>query len=121
MLRPMISLDDVRRQMKISTKKEQGYVANICRDRAKEYLRAHQPFVWNATDITAQMRESLIGLFETYRARVRIVYLEADWRTLQERNNSREESVPVNAVEKMMGKMTLPEAFKARRVEWICL
>lgn len=83
------------------------------------FLRKHQPFVWNATNITAQMRESLVGLFGTYHARVRIVYLETDWHTLQERNRQREEVVPLDAVEKMLGKMVLPETSEARRVEWI--
>lgn len=117
---PMISLDNIRREQKISPKAEQGYVANLAREQAKEYLRAHQPFVWNATNITTQMRKSLISLFEAYHARVRIVYLETDWKTLQERNHSREQIVPQPAIEGMLGKLTLPEAFEARKVEWIC-
>lgn len=116
---PMISLDAIRREKKISSLKEQGAVANIAREQAKGFLRQHQPFVWNATNITAQMRESLVGLFETYHARVRIVYLETDWHTLQERNHQREEVVPLDAVEKMLGKLVLPEASEAQRVEWI--
>ena len=116
---PMISLDDIRRELKISPKAEQGYVAHLARERAKEYLRRHQPFVWNATDITTQMRESLISLFETYRARVRIVYLETDWNSLQARNNIREDAVPLKAIDNMLSKLALPEAFEARKVEWI--
>ena len=90
---PMISLDNIRREHRISPKAEQGFVANIAREQAKEYLRKHQPFVWNATNITTQMRESLISLFETYRARVRIVYLETFWNNQLLRNNQRESSV----------------------------
>lgn len=116
---PMISLDDIRREHKISPKAEQGFVANIAREQAKEYLRKHQPFIWNATNITTQMRESLIALFETYHARVRVVYLETEWKTQQLRNRSRKNIVPLEAIETMMGKMTLPEAFEARNVEWI--
>lgn len=118
---PMISLDNIRREQKISPKADQGFVANLAREQAKEYLRRHQPFVWNATNITTQMRESLINLFETYHASVRIVYLETDWKTQQERNHSREAIVPQEAIEGMLGKMTLPEAFEARKVEWICV
>lgn len=115
---PVISLDDIRRTNKISPTVAQGKVANIAREQAKEYLRRHQPFVWNATNITAQMRESLISLFETYHAHVRIVYLETDWQTLLERNGSREDVVPQSVIEEMMGKMTLPEACEAGKVEW---
>ena len=118
---PTISLDAIRREMKISPKTDQGTVANMARERAKEYLRKHQPFVWNATNITAQMRESLVSLFETYHAHVRIVYLETSWGTLLERNRSREEMVPIHAIEDMLAKMTLPEAHEARTVEWVCV
>lgn len=116
---PMISLDDIRREHHISPKAEQGYVANIAREQAKEYLRKHQPFVWNATNITSQMRESLVSLFETYKARVRIVYLETTWRNQYERNNQRESAVPNNVVESMLGKLVPPEAHEARLTEWI--
>lgn len=115
---PMISLDDIRRANKIPPTAAQGRVANIAREQAKEYLRQHQSFVWNATNITAQMRESLISLFETYHANVRIVYLETEWQTLLERNRSREDAVPQSVIEDMLGKMTLPEACEARKVEW---
>lgn len=118
---PMISLDNIRRERKISPKAEQGMVANIAREQAKEYLRRHQSFVWNATNITTQMRESLVSLFETYHARVRIVYLETSWKTQLERNRSREAVVPQDAIEEMLGKMTVPEPYEARKVEWICL
>ena len=116
---PMISLDDIRIANKIPPTAEQGRVAHIAREQAKEYLQHHQPFIWNATNITAQMRESLISLFETYHAHVRIVYLETDWQTLFKRNNSREHIVPQSVIEDMMGKMTLPETYEARKVEWL--
>ena len=117
---PVISLDNIRHSLKISPTDNQGTVANIAREQAKEYLRKHQSFVWNATNITVQMRESLISLFETYHAHVRIVYLETKWETMLERNSSREEMVPVHAIEEMLAKLTLPEAWEARNVEWIC-
>ena len=52
-------------------------------------------------------------------AHVRVVYLETDWQTLLERNCLREDIVPQSAIENMMGKITLPEAFEARKVEWV--
>lgn len=115
---PMVSLDNIRREHRISPKPEQGLVANIAREQAKEYLRKHQSFVWNATNITTQMRESLINLFETYKARVRIVYLETTWSNQRERNSQREHAVPNNVLETMLGKLVLPEAHEARTVEW---
>ena len=116
---PMISLDDIRRTHKIPPTAKQGAVANLGREQAKEYLRKHQPFVWNATNISSQMRESLVGLFETYHAHVRIVYLETDWQTMLDRNRSREAVVPMPVIEDMLGKLVLPEVYEARTVEWI--
>ena len=118
---PVISLDNIRRSLRVSPTDNQGTVANIARDQAKEYLRRHQPFVWNATNITLQMRESLVSLLETYHARVRIVYLETQWDTLLERNSQREHMVPIKVIEEMLGKLTLPETFEAKTMEWICV
>lgn len=115
---PTVSLDNIRRANKISPKAEQGMVVNLAREQAKEYLRKRQSFVWNATNISPQIRESLVNLFEAYHARVRIVYLETYWQTLYERNHSREEVVPQAVIEDMLGKIVLPEAFEARTVEW---
>ncbi len=116
---PMVSLDNIRRENKISPKAGQGLVVNLAREQAKDYLRRRQSFVWNATNISPLLRESLVSLFEAYHARVRIVYLETDWQTLHERNHSREEVVQQSVVEDMLGKIVLPEAFEARTVEWI--
>ncbi len=115
---PVISLDEIRRTNKISPAAEQGRVGNLAREQAKEYLRRHQSFVWNATNITPQMRESLISLFETYHAHVRIVYLETDWNTLLDRNHSRNDVVPQPVIEDMLGKLVLPEACESSKVEW---
>ncbi len=115
---PVVSLDDIRISNKISPEVEQGRVVNIAREQAKEYLRQHQPFVWNATNITAVTREDLVKLFESYQARVRIVYLETEWETELERNHSREAVINQSIIEWMLGKMELPEAYEARNVEW---
>lgn len=116
---PMVSLDELRRRYKVSPLANQGYIANLAKEQAKEYLRRHQPFVWNATNITQEMRQQLVALFEGYKARVNIIYLETDWQTLLERNRSREDAVPQSAIEAMLGKLTPPEACEAAQVNWI--
>ncbi len=118
---PMISLDEIRRERKILPTENQGLVANLAKEQAKEYLRNHCQFVWNATNITQATRQQLVALFETYKARVNIVYLETDWPTLLERNNSREAAVPQSVIETMLGKMTIPEPHEARQIDWICV
>ena len=116
---PMVSLDDLRREQKISPTDNQGFVANLAKEQAKEYLRKHQSFVWNATNIVDSTRRKLISLFEGYKARVNIIYLETDWQTLLDRNRSREDAVPQSAIESMLGKLTPPEVHEAAQVDWI--
>ena len=116
---PVISLDEIRRIHKIPPTTGQGGVAHIAREQAKAHLRNRQPFVWNATNVTPRLRESLISLFESYRARVRIVYLETDWQTMLNRNRSRKAVVPQPAIDTILGKLSLPETYEARTVEWL--
>lgn len=118
---PMVSLDQIRSARKISPSANQGFVANLAKDQAKEYLRSHQSFVWNATNLTRTMRNQLIGLFEDYKARVHIIYLETDLHKLIERNSSREAAVPLPVIKSMLGKLELPEAYEATNVDWICV
>ena len=116
---PMVSLDEIRHERKILPTDNQGLVANLAKEQAKEYLRKRQSFVWNATNLTPAMRQQLISLFEGYKARVNIIYLETDWQTLLERNRSREDAVPQSAIKSMLGKLTPPEAYEASQVDWI--
>lgn len=116
---PMVSLDEIRKRNKISPTDNQGTVANLAKEQAKEYLRKHQPFVWNATNLTQTMRRQLISLFEDYKAQVHIIYLETDWQTLLHRNGSREDAVPQSVIESMLAKLELPEAHEAAQVDWI--
>lgn len=116
----MVSLDEIRRRHKIAPTAPQGFVANVAKEQAKELLRRHEPFVWNATNITPDTRRKLIALFESYQARVRVIYLETDWQTQLQRNASRDDQVPVSVISSMLRKLTPPEASEAARVEWIC-
>lgn len=118
---PMISLDQIRKELDISPTQPQGKVISEARQRAKELLRDHQPFVWNATNTTSMIRRKQIQLFEQYHASVKIVFLETDWETEQTRNSSRKNEVPQTAIEKMLKDLELPELREAQRVEWICV
>ena len=116
---PTVSLDDIRRKYKLSPEGSQGYVSSLGKEEAKEYLRRRQPFVWNATCITVDIRRQLIDLFESYGASVRIVYLETDMKTQLHRNANREYPVPEEVIGNMLRKLSVPEIHEARKVEWI--
>ncbi|MCD7824109.1 MAG: AAA family ATPase [Oscillospiraceae bacterium] len=118
---PMISLDDIRKEMNISPTEKQGQVVQEARERARAYLRSKQPFVWNATNLSAMLRHNQLSLFEQYHARTRIVFLETPWDTNLSRNENRSDAVPTIEIEHMMRNLELPTRTEARAVEWHCV
>ena len=118
---PVISLDAIRKELQVKPTDEQGIVIHAAQEKAKEFLRKRQSFVWNATDITKDIRQKCITLFERYNARVKIIYLETEWDTLLKRNAGRERIVPENVIGKMLGKLSPPTPEEAQTVEWHCV
>lgn len=120
---PVVSLDEIRREMKVSPAESQGQVAAEARERARAYLRARQPFVWNATSLTPELRRKNTELFESYKASVRIVFLETGWKEGLRRNRERghadsSQTVPEGSIVRMLEKLTPPERQEAQQVEW---
>ena len=118
---PTVSLDDIRRKMGVKHTDDQGRIVQAANEQAREYLRKKQPFIWNATNLTRMTRDRIVRLIEGYYASVRIVYLETELDEQFKRNESREAVVPVNAVFRMLSNLSLPEAYEAAKVEWICV
>ncbi len=118
---PILSLDDIRREHKISPKdkKGNGQVIQLAKEKAKEHLRAKTSFVFNATNITKDMRSRWIGLFTDYNARVKIIYIEVPYKTLLKQNSDREHKVPENIIDKLIGKLEMPDFKEAHEVEYI--
>ncbi len=120
---PMISLDAIRKELRISPTDgdSQGKVFQEAQERARDLLRREEPFVFNATNLTEDIRRKWIGLFERYGARVRVVYLETEWENRIARNAARREAVPESVVDRMLEKTALPMPAEARAVEWVCV
>ena len=118
---PMISLDEIRREMKIAPTDNQSKVLETARERAREYLRKKQSFVWNATNLTPMVRNKQIKLFTDYHASVRIVYLETDWQEQLRRNENRKAVVPEGAICHMLEELVPPETQEAAHVQWLCV
>ena len=116
---PVVSLDAIRKKLKIDPTDAQGEVIAVAQEKAKEYLRKKQPFVWNATNLTAQTRGKQIDLFERYDARVRTIFLETEWTENLTRNSSRLNPVPTVEIEKMLSKLETPEVKECQAVEWL--
>ena len=115
---PMISLDEIRKEIKISPTDNQSKVIEIARERARELLRKKQSFIWNATNLSPMIRKKQIKMFTQYHASARIVYLETDWQEQLRRNTSRPDAVPEQAICRMMEELVLPEVQEAHNVEW---
>ncbi|MEW6208241.1 MAG: AAA family ATPase [Acidobacteriota bacterium] len=116
---PVISLDDLRRAMKISPTEKQGRVISRARELAREHLRAGRRFVWNATNISRHTRSRLIDLVAAYRARVRIVYIETSPDRLYEQNRRRNDAVPDAIMARLLDQWDVPDLTEAHEVEWI--
>lgn len=117
----IVSLDDIRRELKIAPtdSKGNGKVVQLAKEQAKKYLRSKTPFVWNATNITRQMREQLIDIFTTYKAKTTIVYLEVPFNVQNQQNQNRESIVPPMAVRKMISKLEIPQIWEANEVIYV--
>jgi predicted kinase len=116
---PVVSLDRIRRELKVAPDEDQGAVAQAAKARARELLRRHEPFIWNATNVTRALRGQLVDLFASYGARVRIVYVEAPHAELLRRNERREASVPGPVIAKLARKLEIPDLTEAQTVEWV--
>lgn len=91
----------------------------MAKEQARVYLRSKTSFVWNATNITRSMREQLIDLFLTYKAKVKIVYIEVPYATLRSQNRERDHVVPMPALERMIDKLEVPAPEEAHEVQYI--
>lgn len=116
--KPAISLDDIRKELRLQPGDTNGIVIQTAKERTKEYLRRHEGFVWNATNLTYLQRKQVIDLCETYHARVQIYYLETTPAEQQKRNRQRTAIVPEQTVSDMIGRLQLPEYFEAYNVNW---
>lgn len=108
---PCISLDALREEMGA---RNQARVVEAARERARELLRARQDFVWNATNLSFDLRSRCLDLFASYGARIRLVYCEAPCPVLEERNVGR--GFPWGAVEGLLRRWEVPEPWEAHEV-----
>lgn len=113
---PVVSFDDAREELGIRHGKNEGLVAHRAVDMAKELLRAKVPFVWNATNLTLQMRTKTLDQLFAYNAEVELVYLEKPRAELLCRNSKRDTSLNNKKLQSMLFKWELPLPTEAHRV-----
>ncbi|MEM7528942.1 MAG: AAA family ATPase [Pseudomonadota bacterium] len=113
---PVVSLDTLRAELGASPTGNQGAVVQAARERARQHLRAGRDFVWNATNVTQQMRGRVLGLLRAYGARIHIVYLEVPPDRLLAQNADREAMVPAKAILSLVDKLEPPTPMEAHLI-----
>ena len=118
---PVVSLDAIRRKHKFSPtdKAANGWVAQTAKEQARIYLRKGQDFIWNATNVSRQRRTQLIDLFITYGSRVKIVYIEKPYSVWRRQNSTREYEVPETVLDKMLGRLEVPQLTEAHEIVYV--
>lgn len=114
----VVSLDAIREELDAPSTGAQGKVIQRAREKSRELLRQRRDFVWNATNLSREMRGQLVDLFVAYGAKVRIVYVEASMESLHCQNRNRVSVVPERAMTAMMDRWEVPTSMEADHVEW---
>ncbi|MBM4074668.1 MAG: ATP-binding protein, partial [Planctomycetes bacterium] len=104
----IVSLDDIRSELEVEPTGDQGEVAQLARERCREFLRSKISFTFNATNLLCLTRRRWIDLFADYGARIDIVYLEPPFPDIFERNRRRSKSVPEHVIRQLAKKLEPP-------------
>lgn len=113
---PVVSLDDIREETDTSFGDNQGKVMNLAKDRCKELMRAHDNFVFNATNFIKPTRARWIRLFRQYDYEIEIHYIEPPFATLMKQNLNREKPVPEGIVREMFKKLEPPTLLECHKL-----
>ena len=115
---PTISLDNIRQELKIKPddRDGQGKVAHLAYERAKAYCRRRQSFVWNSTNLTADLRAKLIGTLRVYNPRFVLCYLETTHAAVFAR---RAADIKASVLERMVQQLDMPLQGEAHRVRYL--
>lgn len=73
----LIDVEELRRDLGVTWRDNQGAVISAARERARSLLAAREPMVWLDMNLSRPLRDQLVKLFADHDARVRLVYLES--------------------------------------------
>ena len=115
---PVISLDDLREEHDIAHGDTymQSQIVAIAYEKAKEYARKKQSFVWNSTNLSAMLRNRLIRSLLPYSPRFEIVYIETSFAQNVQR---RKGEIPEKELQKMQKMIDMPMQHEAYQVLYV--
>ncbi|QEG25261.1 AAA family ATPase [Mariniblastus fucicola] len=107
---PVVSLDSIRRDLKVDPKGNQGVVIQKAKEMCRHFLRDRVDFAVSATNVTRQIRQLWIDLGASYNARIEIAYVEPPLGVIYEQNRSREgiDAVPAKVIDRLISKLDPP-------------
>jgi len=113
---PVVSLDDIRTEMRVEPTDDQGKVIQVATERCRQHLRDGISFAFNATNVVRQTRTRWTGLFSDYNAQIVLVYLEPPMHLLLKQNRERSKSVPESVIKRLAAKAEPPSLLEGHRV-----
>jgi predicted kinase len=116
---PVVSLDELRGELGVHARDDQGEVIQAGRERCREHLRASRSFAFNATNLLRQTRRRWIDLFADYDARIDVVYIEPPFPVILAQNARKTSHVPEKVIRQLAEKCeppTLTESHGLRMV-----
>ena len=116
---PVISLDEIRKELKIKPTEKQGKVIQTAKERAREYMRKSDDFIWNATNTTKRLRTELISFFTEYNSYINIIYIDKSLKTILEQNKKRNSAVPERVIIRLYDKLEIPTNSEAHELNII--
>lgn len=107
---PVVSLDEIRQQMKVAPTDNQGVVVQQAKEQCRQHLRNRVDFALSATNVTRQIRQLWIDVGVSYNARIEIAYVEPDLQTILSQNKGRSgvNVVPTDVIQRLVDKLDPP-------------
>lgn len=107
--RAVISLDAVRELLDIDAGDNQGAVQQYAREAMREEMRRGRSFVFDATNLSASIRQAYLGLWQDYGYRTAIVAIEAPYRDLLVQNAERDSPIPNDSLHRLFQRWDHPD------------
>ena len=104
----VVSLDNLREELDADPSGNQGEVAQLARERCRQFLRRQESFAFNATNLLRTTRARWIDLFHDYGARIEIVYSEPPFEMILRRNRDRSKRVPEKVIRRLAERIDPP-------------
>lgn len=117
--RSVVSLDEIRAELGVSPSGPQHEVLARARQLAIEHLQAGRDVIWNAPNLSRNVRSECVRNFFGHSVRFRVVYVESPPPRLFAQNRARRKKVPEKVIERLLDRWEVPDWTEAHHVEYV--